>query len=173
MKSENALPNVIEQLRCALQQDEFWNAYLAGITSSFGIHLAIFNEPYLRYLLDGTKTVESRFSVNRCPPYNRVVSGDLLLLKRAGGPIVGVCFVNSVSSYELDPRSWQHIRREYTTALCAQDPEFWTSRAAAGFATLMHVKNARPVSPLHYPKRDRRGWVVLQTSSQTLTLQAI
>ena len=168
MKSENALSNVIEQLRCGLRQDEFWNSYLGEIASSFGIHLAIFNEPYLRYLLDGIKTVESRFSVNRCPPYKRVVSGDLLLLKRAGGPIVGVCFVNSVSSYELDPRSWQKIRREYTTALCAQDPEFWTSRAAAGYATLMHVKNARPVAALHYPKRDRRGWVVLQTSSQTL-----
>ena len=67
-----------------------------------GVHLAIFVEPYLELVLAGKKTIESRFSANRCPPYNAVKKGDLLLLKRSGGPVVGVATVGQVWSYDLD-----------------------------------------------------------------------
>jgi hypothetical protein len=160
---------LLRKLRAEMQNDTFWNAYFEQ-ESSFGIHLAIFNEPYLRYVLEGTKTIESRFSINRCPPYRRVSRGDLLLLKRAGGPVVGICAVGAVQFYNLDPASWQHIRRDYTTALCAQDPEFWSAREAAAYATLMQVSNPCNIPPFDFPKRDRRGWVVLQNSGAALNL---
>ena len=50
--------------------------------SPFSVHLAILLEPYLQYILDGTKTVESRFSKNRIAPYNMVEPGDVVLLKK-------------------------------------------------------------------------------------------
>jgi hypothetical protein len=160
---------LLGKLRAAVHNDTFWNAYFER-EPSFGVHLAIFNEPYLRYVLDGTKTVESRFSVNRCPPYSRVTRGDLLLLKRAGGPVMGICAVGAVQFYNLDPASWQQIRRDYTTALCAQDPDFWAAREAAAYATLMQVSNARNIPPFEFPKKDRRGWVVLRSSAAELNL---
>jgi hypothetical protein len=126
------------------------------------LHLAVFVEPYLQYVLQGTKTVESRFSLRRCAPYGRVRPGDVMLLKRSGGPIVGLCAVANVWLYHLDPASWQFIRREFTQALCAQDPAFWQQRERANFATLLRVENARTIPPLAFPKRDRRGWVVVR-----------
>jgi ASC-1-like (ASCH) protein len=50
----------------------------------------VFIEPYLQFILDGQKTVESRFSANRSAPYQQVGKGDVVLLKRTGGPVMGV-----------------------------------------------------------------------------------
>lgn len=35
---------------------------------SKNIHLGVFSEPYLTYMLKGEKTIESRFSKNRIAP---------------------------------------------------------------------------------------------------------
>lgn len=39
---------------------------------STNIHLGIFSEPYLTYMLEGKKTVESRLSKNKIAPYNQI-----------------------------------------------------------------------------------------------------
>jgi hypothetical protein len=134
-------------------------------TSTHGptVHMAVFVEPYLQYILDGRKTIESRFSVNRCPPYGRVREGDIVLLKRSGGPVYGICQVAQVWFYRLDRKSWEEIRENFSLALCAQDPQFWKDREAASFATLMRIKNVRSIDPIEIPKKDRRGWVFITT----------
>jgi hypothetical protein len=153
----------------AVRGDSFWNDYLSGAsrssTNSSGLHLAVFVEPYLRYLLEGQKTVESRFSAHRIAPYQSANVGDVILLKRTGGPIVGLCRIAAVWFYRLDPSTWASIKGTFTEALCAQDPTFWHQRASASFASLMRVSDVRAIGPIHHPKRDRRGWVVLRPST--------
>lgn len=131
------------------------------ISTGKTVHLAVFTEPYLSYLLDGLKTVESRFSVNRCAPYQQVKTGDVLLIKRAGGPVEAMCEVGAVWFYELQDDAWTIIREKFTKALCADDPSFWTDRSEAAYATLLTVKKLRKIDPVRCEKRDRRGWVVL------------
>jgi hypothetical protein len=125
------------------------------------IHLAILNEPYLRFVLDETKTVESRFSRNACAPFGRVTTGDIVLLKRASGPVVGACTVTAAWDYRLTPTAWSEIKRRFGRAMCAQ-ADFWDDRREASYATLMKIRDARRLPDLHIPKRDRRGWVVLR-----------
>ncbi len=91
----------------------------------FGIHLAIFVEPYLQYIIDGKKTVESRFSINRIAPFKRIFQRDLILLKKSGGPIVGFCLVKEVRFYPVNPATWKEIKHNFGSALCIQDPQFW------------------------------------------------
>lgn len=46
--------------------DVIWSKRIAQISNrppNFGLHLAIFVEPYLQYIFEGKKTVESRFGV--------------------------------------------------------------------------------------------------------------
>lgn len=124
------------------------------------LHLAVFVEPYLSYVLDGSKTVESRFSARPIPPHGRVRTGDVILMKPSGRPIVGWCRAGSVWSYELDPASWVEIRDRFSPALRAEDG-FWEERVAARFATLIQVQDVHLVEPTPVAKRDRRGWVVL------------
>lgn len=128
--------------------------------SDVSLHLAVFVEPYLSYVLDGSKTVESRFSTRPIPPHGCVREGDVILLKPSGRPIVGWCRAGTVWSYELDPSSWEEIRDRFSPALRAQD-DFWETRQAAQYATLIRVEDVHEVVPTPIDKRDRRGWVVL------------
>lgn len=167
--------SLFKKLQTLVDENMYWRDFLNSFESwnefPHGIHLAIFVEPYLTYVLEGKKTVESRFSVNRSPPYKKVNSGDILLLKLSGGPIVGICQVTNVWSYELEPKSWKLIKKEFTNALCAQDPDFWKDRKYACYATLMKIKKPITFEPFEVEKRDRRGWVVLRSKDeQQLTL---
>lgn len=141
-----------------------WQELLAPFHSAsappVSLHLAVLVQPYLDFILDGKKTVESRFSVRPIPPYRRVDSGDIVLLKASGGPIIGAFTAAAAWYYRLEPESWGALRRDYAEALCAQDG-FWESRSAAEYATLVRVSNVRRLVPTTIPKRDRRGWVIL------------
>jgi hypothetical protein len=157
------------EIRRAVVDDGVWGCVLGAPGSklpSCGLHLAVFVEPYLGYVLDGSKTVESRFSVNRCAPFGKVSQGDVLLLKRAGGPIVGIVRVRTVWSYAVNKSSWAMIREQFAKSLRAQDPEFWERRRAAAYATLMLIDQVLSLEPVQWEKRDRRGWVVLRGVGQ-------
>jgi len=161
----------ISILQNSVRDHPFWERYLDGLSednSPYSIHLAVLVEPYLRFILEGRKTIESRFSLKRIAPFDRVKKGDVILLKRSSGPIVGLCLVQSGWFYRLDPSSWSEIRTKFAAALCAEDPSFWEIRGRASYATLMRIANVQELPAIEFPKRDRRGWVVLQSR----TLQA-
>jgi ASCH domain-containing protein len=151
-----------------INTDTFWKNYLSEVLSdkkpSVGIHLGVFVEPYLSYIIDGKKTVESRFGMTKQPPYERVAPNDIVLLKHSGGPVIGLCRISDVWFYQLDKESWSILRRKFSDALCAQDPEFWRQRKHASFATLMQIKSVIQFPPVDFSKADRRGWVVLRHS---------
>ena len=125
----------------------------------------VFVEPFLQYILDGKKTIETRFSAVRCAPYERAEQGDIILLKKSGGPIIGLCQIKSVSSYRLEKDAWKQIKT-FAKQICAEDPSFWEDRKRASYATLMHINNVAKISPLEITKRDRRGWVVLHEATR-------
>jgi hypothetical protein len=162
---------LIQSLIPAIRGNPFWEEYLTDLLSSSkssSIHLAVFIEPFLQYVLEGTKEIESRFSAVRCAPYHSVSKGDVVLLKRTGGPVLGLGLVESAWFYELEPDSWQEIRNNYATALCAFDPLFWEDRKNASFATLMRIEHVHAIPPIKVEKRDRRGWVVVKSASEQM-----
>ncbi len=134
------------------------------------IHLAVFVEPFLQFVLDGRKTVESRFSIHRRPPFGCVRAGDLVLIKESGGPVVAMAEVSHVWYYRLDPDAWEFIRSKFAEQLCVEDPEFWKSKASSYFATLMRFARVDKLDPLDCTKRDRRGWVVLDGATRQADL---
>lgn len=161
-------------IQSIVKGDSFWELRLSQLSSSdycpFALHLAIFVEPYLQFVLDGQKTIESRFATRRYVPYKQVDVGDVVLLKRSGGPIVGICEIAAVWFYRLDAKSWSTIKREFAQALCAQDPNFWQSRQLASYATLMRLHHVRSIPPIKFTKRDRRGWVLLRSRNSLFHL---
>ena len=164
-----------DELLPAAEHDPFWKGYLSQFLlpeeTPHSIHLAVFVEPYLQFIMDGVKTIESRFSTRRCAPYDRVEGGDIILLKRASGPVVGLCQATSVWSYRLEKNSWKEIKQSYAAELCAQDPEFWRERKSASYATLMRISHVLSIEPIAIEKRDRRGWVVLYSPARQLELR--
>ena len=65
------------------------------------VHLAIFQQPFLDRILEGKKTIESRFSKVKCSPYGVVDIGDLVLMKKTGGLVLGEFIVSKVESFDL------------------------------------------------------------------------
>jgi len=165
---------ILEKIESEIDADAFWGNYLREHViqqpPAVTVHLAVFVEPYLQYIIEGKKTVESRFSVNRTPPYGNVKDGDVIFLKKAGGPVTGICKVTNVWNYQLDPESLNELRSEFAAALCAQDPEFWAVRSEASYATLMRIDNVRSLIPFSVDKRDQRGWVILKRRTNQLML---
>lgn len=119
----------------------------------------MFVEPFLSAVLDGRKTVESRFALHRCAPYRQVEAGDVILLKRSGGPVVGVARARRPDFYQLGPGDLDNIRLEHAEQLFALDDEFWDSRAEKRYATLIGLEDTSPIDAMNVVKRDRRGWV--------------
>lgn len=164
---------IVAEIQATLRGHAFWECYLAkalGPQSASALHLAVCIEPYLRYILEGKKTVESRFSTRRFAPYHHVDPGDVVLLKQSSGPIVGICLVTHVWFYKLNPQSWQELRTQFAQALCASDPAFWQEREQAAYATLMRVREVQAIPPMSVSKRDRRGWVVLQPAERQMEM---
>lgn len=166
--------NIIKSLSESVKRDPFWSSYLNSLSNGgklpFSVHLGVFIEPFLQYILDGKKTIETRFSVVRCAPFERVEDGDVVLLKKSGGDIVGLCQVRSATFYRLEKDSWDDIK-VFARDICAEDPEFWEQRKKASFATLMRIYNVRTIAPIAIKKRDRRGWVILQEASKDLLFE--
>lgn len=44
-------------------------------------HIAILRQPFFNMVLNGEKTIESRWSLNKVAPFNKISSGDEILLK--------------------------------------------------------------------------------------------
>jgi hypothetical protein len=158
-------------VQSAVAADAFWSEYVRQANKEGGpsLHLAVLVEPFLGYLLSGQKTIESRFSIHRCAPYGQVNQGDVLVLKAATGPVVGMCLVDHVWSFSLDTTPLTYLRDEFGEALCAND-DFWTQRGRARYATLMRVQRVRSLPPIVVRKRDRRGWVVFRRGPQQTSL---
>ena len=159
--------NCLAHLKKLFSANSSWENYLKTNASEHGqprLHLAVCIEPYLSFMLDGKKTVESRFSSVRCSPFHKVSKGDVILLKKAGGPVVGLCRVEAAWFYELDPDTFNDIRRDFSQAICPAGPDFWRSRERASFATLLSISDVERIVPFSVEKRDRRGWVTFDVS---------
>ena len=122
------------------------------------IHVAVMAEPFLTFLLEGKKTIESRFSKHAIAPYRQIKPGDLVLVKRTGGPVTGYFTVGKVLELQLGRTSLERIKTDYGSAICA-DASFWEAQQNKRYATLITVQDVHSMHPIPLAKRDRRGWV--------------
>ena len=158
-----------EELLEQVDGHHFWVTYLSDATcptSCIGIHLAIFAEPFLSMVLSGEKTIDSRFSRNRCAPYGEVSDGDIILVKEVAGPICGIVLARRTWCYDLATEPIDRIRGRFGAGIRADDA-FWASRADALYATLIELDTAASIGPVSCDKRDRRGWVSLRSRQMT------
>lgn len=148
-------------------QPEWLSGWAARVLTGqqAGAHLAIMTGHYLDRLLDGTKTIESRFTRHRIAPFGQVHGGDVIFFKPAAGPISAAGLAGEVEHLDLGVIPIQQVAEKYGKAINPADATFWSDRATARYATLVTMIEVVRTNPLPISKRDRRGWVVL---SQTV-----
>lgn len=130
------------------------------------IHLAIFHQPYLKMIFDGTKTIESRFYVNRIAPIGKIKKGDCVIMKKSGGFVVGEFTAGEIMVFEnMQERDWKEIKKYNKQIGGDVDPDFWKDRQPRRHAILIKIKNPikyKKLKKFIRKKGDRRGWVTLE-----------
>lgn len=137
-------------------------------TENISLHLAIFSEPFMTLIFDGQKTMESRFSINYMAPYRKVTSGDLVLMKRPGGPICGFFVAGQVLYFSnLTSDKINHIEESYGSRLCWNiDPEFLSNKSNAKYLSIIEITNITAIPPIDTLKSDRTAWSVIKLGLQ-------
>lgn len=160
---------ILQQIADAANTYTDWKRLelFADHSAGVGMHIACMVEPFLSYILDGRKTIESRFSKPLIPPYRNIAVGDIVLLK--AGPIVASFRASSVEFIELTGHRLGRLAQDYSEAICA-DREFWAARADKHYATLIGVHDVRQLTPIRVDKQDRRGWMVLRNMAAAMTV---
>lgn len=124
-------------------------------------HLVILKKPYLDLILNGRKSVESRFTRTRCAPFGRILVGDELFFKISSGPVCARATVSKVKEFtNLTKEKVNKLKKQYNHLICGGD-EYWQEKQDCDFGILVWLKNVKPIEPVRIDKKDWRAWVVL------------
>lgn len=136
------------------------------------LHLGIFSEPYLTFILNGQKTIESRFSKNKILPYNKISKDDIVIVKKSGGNIVAYFTIKKVLFFDLNTTSINEIKDKYNKQLCVDD-SFWISKKSSNYVTLIIIDKLIKLKPFHINKKGMQTWIRLNPDFDTITINEI
>lgn len=130
------------------------------------IHIAVMVEPYLSKICSGEKYIESRLSKVNMSPFERAGAGDVLLFKRSGGSLRAIAEVQQVLFQELTPgQGALDLAQTFADGL-GYEPGYAESKAAARYASLLWLREVRPIKGVPLGKRSRQSWVTIQPDSR-------
>lgn len=141
--------------------EEILNNIKLEYDETMTIHLAIFSDPYLDYMIEGKKTIESRFSKNRALPYQKVKYNDIIIIKKSSGPVIGYFYAGECLFFDFKKDDIDEIFNEYRKPLCVDD-EFIKNKMNSNYATLIKVQKFVSVKPFKISKRGMSTWLILK-----------
>ncbi len=122
------------------------------------LHIAVMRNPYLNFILDGSKTVESRLSKIKIAPYEQAAKGDLILFKRSAGQVVAISTIEKCWYYQNPDISW--CKEKFNSLVLGSD-EYWEQKRDAKYASFFLLSEVTKIQPIVIRKRDGRPWVVV------------
>ncbi len=145
---------ILEQLEKQVSQNELKKI------KECTLHLGIFTEPYLTFMLNGEKTIESRFSKNKILPYNQISKDDIVIVKKSSGNVIAYFTIKKVLFYDLNKVSIDEIKSIYNKQLCV-DENFWFVKKNSNYATLIFIDKIVELNPFNINKKGMQTWIKL------------
>lgn len=145
---------IIENLKKQLSIEE-----LEKIKKS-NLHLGIFTEPYLTYMLDGKKTIESRFSKNKIFPYHQISNDDIVIVKKSSGNVLAYFTIKEIMFFDLNETSIDELKEKYQKDLCVEE-SFWYLKRNSRYATLIFIDKLVKLNPFPIKKKGMQTWIKL------------
>lgn len=145
---------IVDNLKLQLSNEEYQLFKISNI------HLGIFTDPCLTYMLNGQKTIESRFSKNRIAPYEKITKDDIVLVKKSGGNIVAYFTIKEVLFFDLQDYAIENIKAKYNKELCVEDT-FWENKKDSHYATLIKIDKLVKLKPFPINKKGMQTWIIL------------
>lgn len=125
-------------------------------------HIAILRQPFFNMVLNGEKTIESRWSMHKVAPYGKVSVGDEILLKETGKDVTAIAKVKDVKYYELTPKVVEEIRIKYGKQIGTDKFEDWKDTLQKKYCTLIWLKDVKQISPIKVQRSNGAGWIVIK-----------
>lgn len=125
-------------------------------------HIAILRQPFFDMVLNGIKTIESRWSMHKVAPYNKVSVGDEILLKQTGKEVTAKAIVKDVKYYELTPKLVEQIRIKYGKQIGTDYFEDWKSTLQKKYCSLIWLDKVTKINPQKVPRSNGAGWIVIK-----------
>lgn len=89
------------------------------------VHVAILLPRYLRMILSGKKTTESRLTKTARAPYQAIESGERIFFKASSGPYMATAIARSVTFHDaLTPSRVARMKSKLNHAVCGDDA-YW------------------------------------------------
>jgi hypothetical protein len=126
------------------------------------IHVAILKPGYIRDILAGSKTIESRLTKTMQPPHGKIETGERLFLKASGGAFMATAIAGTVHTFEdMGPTDVKQLRKRYGKPIGGDDA-YWDMKWDSRFATLIELKEVEPLSVgPKYKVAYMKAWYVL------------
>ncbi len=125
------------------------------------LHLGVFTEPYLTYMLDGKKKIESRFSKKKCLPWNSIHPSSIVFVKKSGGDVVAYFKIKEVYFFDLTNYPIENIKRDFSRELFVDD-DFWELKKDSKYATLIFIKEIVKIKPFKVTKKGMNTWLKIK-----------
>jgi ASC-1-like (ASCH) protein len=130
-------------------------------------HVAILAAKWklLEKILDGRKTIESRWYVNRTNPWNNISSGDSVYFKETGKLIEVKAEVEKVLFFDkLNDDKVKEILEKYgkRIRISILDSEFYSGK---NYCILIFLKNVKRVKPFQIDKKgfgNAAAWLTMK-----------
>lgn len=135
------------------------------------IHLAITHRIFLKAILNGQKTIETRFTKVKCTPFNKVKPGDKVILKETGGKISAEYIVDKVQYFikQENDNLFEELKK-YSNKIQSNLVEtFWEDRKDKKYITFIYIRDVRlPTKNYKIFKKDKRGWVTYDSEDSII-----
>ncbi len=125
-------------------------------------HIAILRQPFFDMVLSGTKTIESRWSMHKVAPYNKVKIGDEILLKETCKDVTATAKVKDVKYFELTPEIVEDIRIKYGKEIGTEKFENWQATLQKKYCTLIWLDRVNQIKPIKVSRSNGAGWIVVK-----------
>ncbi len=127
-------------------------------------HIAILRQPFYDMILRGEKTIESRWSMNKIAPFNKVQIGDIIYLKISGRPITAKAEVQDVKFFSLTPKLAGEILEKYGERIGVKKFKNIEKYLNKRYLTLIWLNNVERIEEIKPPKSNGAGWIIMRES---------
>jgi hypothetical protein len=94
-------------------------------------------------------------------PHHKVKKGDIIFLKKSGGPICGLFEADNVHFFTFNENyTINALNKEYNNRLMIQK-NFWKNKKNSNYATLIEVKHVLRLEPIICHVPNRKAWITL------------
>lgn len=117
-------------------------------------HVAILAKQWkiLEKILDGRKTIETRWYKHRVNPWNNISAGDIIYFKESGDLVCAKADVEKVLQFDnLNKQKIKEIFDKYNSKMCLSNPDksYFDGR---NYCILIFLKNVEKIKPFDIDK---------------------